>query len=290
VSFSERLRRLRQWDPDAYRPLVVGGVRIGRVRHELARRLIDFPSVFRVTENAVAIADRLPDPDTRTEAIHEVAVHLAAQGDIPSLRGETYGVAERWDAPLRLRLDRGLVPLFGTPSYGVHLNGYVGDGPDQTLWIGRRDPSKRVAPDKLDHLVAGGVAHGYGIRETLIKEAAEEADMPESLARQARPVGALSYVCEAESGLRDDTLFIFDLAVPADFTPHNTDGELTGFEPWPVSEAMRKAREPDAFKFNVAPVMIDFFFRHGWLDPDTEPNYAEICALLHGTPGAGPDR
>lgn len=290
MSFLERLRRLRQWDPDAYRPLLVGGARIGRVRHALARRLVDFPSVFRVTENAVAIADRLPDPDTRTQAVHDVAVQLAHRGDIPRLRGETYGVAETWDAPLRLRLDRGLVPLFGTPSYGVHMNGYVGDGSDQRLWIGRRNPTKRVAPGKLDHLVAGGVAHGYGIRETLIKEAAEEADMPESLARRARPVGALSYVCEAESGLRDDTLFIFDLAVPADFIPHNTDGELTGFEAWPVRDAMAKVEEPDAFKFNVAPVMIDFFIRHGWLEPDTEPSYPELCALLHGTAVGGPDR
>ena len=283
MSFFERLRRLRDWDPDAYRPLLLGGARIGRVRHDLARRLAAFPRVFHVTENAVAISERLADPEARTHAVHEVAVELAGRGEIPRLRGETYGVAEAWDAPARLRLDRGLVPLFGTRSYGVHLNGYVGDGPDQTLWIGKRNTTKRVAPGKLDHLVAGGVAHGYGIRETLIKEAAEEADMPEWLARQARPVGALSYVCEAESGLRDDTLFIFDLAVPADFTPHNTDGELTGFQAWPVREAMAKVAEPDAFKFNVAPVMIDFFIRHGWLEPDTEPDYPELCALLHGT-------
>lgn len=287
MSYIDRLNRLRRWEPEAYRPFVVGGVQVGRVRHAFARRLADVPDVFDVDARAVRLAAHLTDPEARTRAVHEAAARLADNGEIRPLRGEVYGVAESWAAPDRMRLDRGLVPLFGTPSYGVHVNGYVGDDADQTLWIGHRAPNKRVAPDKLDHMVAGGVAHGYGIRETLIKEAAEEADLPESAAAAARPVGALSYLCEAESGLRDDTLFIFDLALPADFTPRNTDGELIGFEAWSVPDAMAKVRDTDAFKFNVAPVMVDFFIRHGWIDPDTTPDYAELCAALHGvSPGA----
>ncbi len=283
MSFFDRLRPLRQWDPSAYRPFVLDGVRVGRVRHAFARRLADFPDVFEVTPERVALAETLADPDGRTRAVHEVGAELAERGEIKPLRGETYGVAETWGAPDRMRIDRGLVPLFGTPSYGVHVNGYVGHGAEQAIWIGRRDPNKRVAPGKLDHLVAGGVAHGYGIRDTLVKEAAEEADVPADLAAAARPVGALSYICEAENGLRDDTLFLFDLHLPADFTPQNTDGELTGFECWPVRDAMAEVAASDGFKFNVAPVMIDFFIRHGWLEPDTEPVYPALCALLNGT-------
>jgi hypothetical protein len=288
VSYLDRIRAIRDWDPSAYRPFRIGEARVGRVRHEMARRLAAFPDVFRVHEGGVQLHERLDGPEARTQAVHAVGEALAAAGEIRPLRGETYGVAETWSAPDRMRIDRGLVPLFGTRSYGVHVNGHVGTGPDQRLWIGRRAPDKRVAPGKLDHLVAGGVAHGYGIRETLIKEAAEEADIPETLAAQARPVGALVYVCEAESGLRDDVLFLFDLALPADFTPRNTDGELVGFEPWPVPDAMARVRDTDDFKFNVAPVMLDFFFRHGWLDPDGEPAYAALHAALHGTEPQSP--
>lgn len=280
MSYLDRLRAIRSWDPAAYRPFLVDGRRVGRVRHAHARLLAAFPKVFQVSDAAVALAEGLGDVDGRSAAVHEVMATLAERGEIRRLRGETYGVAESWQAPDRLRLDRGVVPVLGTRSYGVHVNGFVGTGPDQKLWIGRRAPDKRVAPGKLDHMVAGGVSHGYGLGETLVKEAAEEADVPEVLARQARAVGALAYVCEAESGLRDDVLFIFDLAVPADFVPHNTDGELSGFELWPVPDAMARVRDSDDFKFNVGPVMIDFFLRHGWLHPDREPDYLEIVAGL----------
>jgi 8-oxo-dGTP pyrophosphatase MutT (NUDIX family) len=286
VSYVDRLDAIRRWTPGAYRPFVVAGVRVGRVTHAFARRLADFNDVFAVTDEAVHLRATLTTPDARSEAVHEVGERLVAAGDIQRLRGETYGVAATWDAPDLMRLDRGLVPWFGTRSYGVHVNGFVGHGGDQGMWIGRRALDKRVAPGKLDHMVAGGVSHGYGIRDTLVKEAAEEADVPATLAARARPVGALNYICEAESGLRDDTLFVFDLEVPPDFTPENTDGELTGFERWALPDVMARVRDSEAFKFNVAPVLVDFFFRHGWLDPDADTGYAALSARLHGMAAA----
>ncbi len=84
----------------------------------------------------------------------------------------------RWgDAPM-FRLDRGAVPFFGARAYGVHLNGYRRDGGRLHLWVGRRAPDKRVAPNKLDNLVAGGIGNGYGVAATLVKEAEEEAGDP----------------------------------------------------------------------------------------------------------------
>jgi hypothetical protein len=174
--------------------------------------------------------------------------------------------------------------MFGVKSYGVHVNGFVRGDDGLKMWIGRRAPDKRVAPNKLDHMVAGGLAHGYSVDETVAKEAAEEADVPEALARQAKPVGALTYVTELEQGLRDDTLFLFDLELPADFVPRNTDGELTGFELWDVQAVMARVRETEEFKFYVAPALIDFFLRHGLLDPDREPDYLPIVRQLHAGP------
>jgi len=289
VSYLDRLAVIHDWDPSAYRPFLIDGQRVGRVQDATAQLLAPFTEVFTVTDSALYLAPSLAaaDVDSRSAAVHGVLADLAEKGAVRRLRGETYAVAESWRAPTRMRLDRGAVPVLGTRSYGVHLNGYVPgtDGTVAGLWIGTRAPDKRVAPGKLDHLVAGGVSHGYGIQETLIKEAAEEADIPADLAARARPVGALSYVCEIEAGLRDDVLFIYDLALPESFVPRNTDGELTGFALWSLDDAMARVRDSDDFKFNVAPVMIDFFLRHGCLTPDSEPLYPEIAARMHA-PGA----
>lgn len=280
MSYLDRIAALHRWNPAAYRPFTIDGVRVGRIGHATARLLADCPDTFRVAEDEVALAGPPDDLDGRSQRVHAALERLAARGDLPTLRGETYGVSEGWGVPARLRLDRGLVPAFGVKSYGVHVNGFVRTPDGPKMWIARRAPDKRVAPGKLDHMVAGGLAHGYSARETLVKEAAEEADLPAELARRAQPVGALSYVTELEGGLRDDTLFLYDLELPAEVVPRNTDGELTGFELWDAAEVMARVRDTEDFKFNVAPALTDFFLRHGLLDPDTEPDYLALVAGL----------
>ena len=110
--------------------------------------------------------------------VDRVVDALVAERQIPKTRYETFDVAVRWGASPVFRLDRGAVPFFGTRAYGVHLNGYRRDGDAVLLWVGRRAPNKRVAPDKLDNLVAGGIGNGHGLVETLVKEADEEAMIP----------------------------------------------------------------------------------------------------------------
>ncbi|MEC8136822.1 MAG: DUF4743 domain-containing protein, partial [Pseudomonadota bacterium] len=36
-----------------------------------------------------------------------------------------------------------------------------------------------------------------------------------------------------------------------------------------------------AFKFNCNLVIIDFLIRHGILDPDSEPDYTDLCRGLY---------
>ncbi len=68
--------------------------------------------------------------------------------------------------------------------------------------------------------------------------------------------------------------------MPAGFTPQNTDGELTGFELWPIGRVMDTVDRTDDFKFNVNLVVIDFLIRRGVLGPE-HPDYLEILAGLH---------
>jgi isopentenyldiphosphate isomerase len=171
------------------------------------------------------------------------------------------------------------VGFFGVRAYGVHLNGYRRAGERLLLWIGRRAPDKKVAPGKLDNLVAGGIGAEHGLVATLHKEADEEAAIPPPLIAHAVPVGAVSYRMETEGGLRDDVLFLYDLAVPEDFAPTNRDGEIVEFRLMEAAEVLDRVRATDDFKFNVNLVIIDFALRHGIVTPE-DPEYLDLVTGL----------
>ena len=279
MSFLDRVRACQAWSPAAYRPWFLGDERIGFIRHGLASRLRDFPQVFEVADHAVRLRPGLAGFARLSAAVGEVAAQLVAAGDLERLRGEAFPVAPRWGRPPYFVLDRGVVPSFGVRGYGVHMNGLVDTDAGLHIWVATRALDKRTAPGKLDHLVAGGQPHGLGILENLVKEAAEEAEMPAALACRARPASLVSYRCELPEGLRDDVLFCFDLALPPDFQPRNRDGEVTGFALWPLERVWDRVRDSEDFKFNVALVLIDLFVRLGRIGPD-DPDYMAIAQGL----------
>jgi isopentenyldiphosphate isomerase len=177
-------------------------------------------------------------------------------------------------------MERAAGPLFGIRAYGVHLNGFVRKESRLFLWIGRRSRNKHTYPGMLDNAVAGGLPHGLTARECLIKECAEEAGIPNALAEQAQPVGAITYTGTMPEGLRRDVLYCYDLALPADFRPVCHDGELEAFMLMPVEEVAAIVRDTKQFKFNCNLVIIDFLVRHGLIGPD-EPDYLAIVKGLH---------
>ena len=83
----------------------------------------------------------------------------------------------------------------------------------------------------------------------------------------------------AEDGLKPDVQFCYDLELPADFTPHNTDGEIAEFMLWPMAKVAAIVRDTKEFKFNCNLVIIDFLVRHGLIAPE-HPDYLEIVAGL----------
>lgn len=279
MAFLDHIAACNAHDIGKFRPFLVADTKVGWVRHDVAGLLARFPEFFHVEERLVALHPRLDTPELRARALDEVSKALHRDFGTPALRGERYGVAARWGEVPLMTVDRGVVTLFGLRAYGVHVNGFTGRGNSLSLWVGRRAPDKSVAPGKLDNMIAGGQPWGLSLAENLLKEAAEEADVPPSLAATARPVGAISYCMEDEWGLKPDVMFCFDLEVPADFTPRNTDGELSGFYHLPVGEVARLVRDTGEFKFNVNLVITEFLIRHGVLTPDDTPDYLDI---VHG--------
>src|SRR5712691_6037518 len=228
MSFADHIRACNNYDPARVVPLVAGEQRIGWLRHDNAAALAPFRHVFAVAPDRVRLVAQ-GDVASVSAAVDEVVEALVVDNRVPKWRNETFDVMTRWGDPPIFRLDRGAVPFFGVRAYGVHLNGYRRDGGRLHLWIGRRAPNKRVAPDKLDNIVAGGVGDGFGAAATLVKEADEEAAIPVGLIGRAVAVGAVSYRMETELGIRDDVLFVYDLELPAEFVPKNTDGEIVDF-------------------------------------------------------------
>ncbi len=283
MSLLDRIQEANRHDLRGFVPWQVAGQQVGAVRPSFAERLGEWPEVFRYAGDALRLAPELDAPATpgerRTEAVDEVCRRLAARGEITGWREERYPVSRAWRTPALLLLERAAVPLFGVTAYGVHMNGYVREGPGtQRMWVARRALTKPTGPGKLDQLVAGGQPHGIGLRENMIKECAEEAGIPPALAAGVRPAGAVSYVLETAAGLRPDVIFNFDLELPLDFEPVNRDGEVDAFFLWDLDRVHDTVATTTDFKFNCALVVIDFLVRHGHVAAD----HADYEALLLG--------
>ncbi|MDZ5646388.1 DUF4743 domain-containing protein [Nitrospirillum sp. BR 11828] len=282
MAFLRHIRACNAHDAAAFLPFAVNGQRVGHVRPAFADRVAGLSDAFRWTQGAAPLLDLLPtDAASRTQAVREVVATLAADGLVPSLRGEDFPVLAQWGQPELFRLDRAAVPGFGVRGFGLHVNGYVrGADGGLEMWVGRRARDRGVAPGKLDNIVAGGQPAGLSLTENLVKEAHEEAGLDPSLARSAVPVGAITYVFDTAAGLRRDTLFCYDLALSRDVIPRNTDGEVESFELWPLDRVADSVRTTDDWKFNVNLVVIDFLIRHGQLSPDHEPDYMDLVTGL----------
>jgi len=270
-----------QWNPQRFIPFMVAEKRVGWLRHDHVGLLIPFQSIFDICDRSVTLVDNLATKEARTAAIDHVGRTLAAQGSVPPYRGEAFAAAPEWGDEILFDVDRGLVPFFGVKGYGVHLNGYCTSQTGIDMWVGHRSATKKVDPLKLDNVVAGGIAAGYGIAETLLKEGAEEAAMTPELLAAAQPAGSIHYRLEVAEGMRDDILFLYDLELSQDFEPRNTDGEFDSFERMPIARCLDLIAGTDQFKFNVTLTLIDFAIRRGLIGPD-HPEYALLVSGLRG--------
>ena len=260
-------------------PFRVGGRQVGWVGENVASRMTRWDHYFEITDNSVDILESLNDVESRSKALAEAGAALVVQQALPRNRKELCSVTEKFGGEGLMRIDRAWLESFGVISYGVHVNGYVQTAAGPELWIGVRSKNRGVAPGKLDNMVAGGLPVGLTLAENVIKEAAEGASVPEDVASTARPAGVITYMLDTERGMRRDMLFVYDLELPADFTPVNEDGEVSGFVKWPAQQALRVIEETDEFKFNVNLVLIDFAIRHGLIAPE-HPDYVRLIKGL----------
>lgn len=280
MSFLDRIAICRIKDLSAYRPFVVAGQQYGWVKNDFAIRLRDYPTVFEVSDSAVALSDSLEDYQARTEAVDDVVQQLQKSGDVSMWFGEKFPVKASHGTEPVFAMERAATPLFGVLSFGVHLNGFVGHGKNQCMWVAERSQNVRIQPGKLDQMVAGGQPIDLTLEENIIKECGEEAAIDAETAAKAVAVGAITYTMERPEGLRCDVIYSYDLELDPSFEPANTDGEVHAFHLWPIDKVAAIVHDTDDFKFNCSLVVIDFLIRHGFLTPD-HPEYVDCIKGLH---------
>ena len=283
MSFLDRIRAANDCDLSHFRPWVIAGQTVGFIHDDFIATLQRWSDVFVIDAQSVSLNAELSKAgislQQRSAVVHEIVWQLHLEQQVLHWRDEPYAVNRAFHEPPSLLLERAAIELFGVAGYGVHMNGYVRNEQGLQLWVARRAYNKPTGPGKLDQMVAGGQPAGISLDDNLIKECAEEAAIPHTLAQQAVATGAVSYCLQTAQGLRPDVLYTYDLELPADFVPHNTDGEVDAFYLWPVQQVLEIIRDSDEFKFNCALVVIDFMIRHGVIPPE-HPDYLTLLSGL----------
>lgn len=282
------LRHLDALNPAVCAPVVrwcIGDQVVGWLTADAAERLCAADGLFHQCTDGLTLNPALRDPEARTAALAELTAALAKEGRIYPPMHEEYPVTAGERHQVLCRIDRTAASFFGIRAFGQHLNGFVRDGDAVLMWLGRRAKDRLIYPGRLDNLVAGGLPDGIDLEENLVKECFEEAGMTADLARQAKPVSLVSYNAVGPRGYKPDVLYCYDLELPADFRPFNTDGEVEEFQLLPIEEVAALVRDTDAFKVNCNLVITDFLVRHGQIDPAT-PGYTTLAHRLRPVPGA----
>lgn len=279
MSFVARIREANNACLDEYVPLFAGGEMVGLLWRELLDTVRTSGVDVRLTGKRCVW--HTPGGFAENSALlAECARTWLASGLISGWRDECYAVAAGFYAAPQAVIERAAMPVLGACGYGVHVNGLTLRDGIAHMWLGRRAHDKSTDPGKLDQIAAGGIPHGLGVFANMQKECEEEAALPAALTASAQAVGMTSYLRQTESGIRADVLFNYDLWLPADFTPRNTDGEVAEFLCLPVSEVADILAGSDEVKFNSALVIIDFLIRHGYLTPEHR-DYQEIAGALN---------
>ncbi len=284
MSFLDHIRACNLWEPTDFLPLFLCGDRVGHIRRSFAQQLKHWPEVFAVDAGGVTWVCPLKDFDDRNQTMQEILEELVERGAVSHLHGEKYPVSCGNRNQARLLIDRACAPHFGVRAFGQHMNGFVREGRELKMWIGRRSADRRVFPLHLDNLVAGGLPWGVTLAENLRKECREEANISETLADLAVPVSAVTYCRDSDRGLKPDVIYCYDLELPPDFEPRCTDGEVESFYLWTVEQVMETVRETDEFKLNCNLVIIDFLVRHGYISQDASDYLPIIQGLRSPLP------
>jgi hypothetical protein len=145
--------------------------------------------------------------------------------------------------------------------------------------------SKKVYPGTLDTTAAGSLRSGEMPIDGMIREATEEAGIPEEYSRaNIKSCGSVTYQVAATNdgtpGCQHHVQFAYETELKKDFVPFPVDGEVDEFKLMSLEEVLDAAVK-GKFKLNLAMTWVDYLVRHGIVTAENEPHFLEVCARLH---------
>ncbi len=280
MSYLEHIYTCNNADLAGYYPWLIGQVSYGWVSPEFTQYLQQWPEIFCLNDQVLNLNPALTDYTARTLATAPVLRTLYEQGVIDTWVNESYPVTLSFGGHAEMEIERAASNFLGIKTFGIHLNGLVKKQDGIYVWVGTRSLDKPFWPGKLDQMVAGGLPVGISLMDNVIKESQEEANIPMNLAQNAQWVGTIDYQQQGWRGLENSTIYIYDLWLPDDFFPKNTDGEVINFQLLSLAEIAYLTENTDYFKDNCNLVNIDLLLRTGMLN-SKHPDYAAIRDALY---------
>lgn len=280
MSYLDKIVQCNTYNTEKYIPFIVEGQILGFPQKAFVKELVKWKNVFHLKENKLYLDAALDSPEERTRACEAIMKELHSNNTIDSWVGENYAVIQEYGEKPYFLIERAAVTFMGLRGFGVHVNGLVKKNDETYIWIARRTKDKPFWPEKLDQMVAGGQPFGISRMENVIKESAEEANIPKTLLKKINQVSEIHYRGETHRGMNVDTLFNYDLWLPENFIPENTDGEVDEFILMPIEEMAELTSNTDEFKDNCNLVNIDLLIRLGIINR-SHSDYDEIKSALY---------
>ena len=283
MSYLDRITACNNFNSTAYRSLIIEEQVYGQVQPRFAEQLMQWPEIFSLKNSHIILNPALVNSALRSEAVKPIFWQLYQQGVIDAWVNELYPVVLNFGEPPLLTVERAATSFLGVKTFGIHVNGLVQKADGIYVWVGTRSLDKPFWPGKLDQMVAGGQPLGLSLMDNLLKEAHEEANIPAALANQAQAVGAIAYQQQGWRGLDNSTIYIYDLWLPEDFLPENTDGEVMNFQLMTLEEIAYLTENTEEFKDNCNLINIDLLLRMGKINQQ----HSDYWQIKHNLYNAG---
>lgn len=253
-----------------------GPVQVGSVAREHLAALRDWPALFGADDQDGGITLRLPEHDGDA-VLAEVHARLRAAGLIRAWRDEPFALFGPAGEVVAV-IERAAARFWGALTLGAHCNGYLLDGARRPshLWVARRALDKPTDPGLLDNLIGSGVPWGQTPRQSLVREAWEEAGLTEAQVHGLRAGNVIEVDCDVPEGRQREWLHVYDLCLPAGVTPVNQDGEVAEHRLLPMAQALALAAS-GRMTTDASLATLDFALRHRLLPQ--EPHERLSAAL-----------